>query len=137
MKSTQIIMSKVNRNDVCPCGSGKKYKKCCALKEAQKKQKRGLGLKGLGVNTKKAVTPMSSLATKVFSVLSSTMGSSQSSLSSRSVKTQQEGDSHVHGDSCGCHHAPEEEKSEERGYKTLEELIGIDSEPKTDTSCNI
>ena len=22
------------RNDPCPCGSGKKYKKCCALKEA-------------------------------------------------------------------------------------------------------
>ena len=24
----------VGRNDPCPCGSGKKYKKCCALKEA-------------------------------------------------------------------------------------------------------
>ena len=24
---------KVGRNDLCPCGSGKKYKKCCALKE--------------------------------------------------------------------------------------------------------
>ena len=24
---------KVNRNDACPCGSGKKYKKCCALKQ--------------------------------------------------------------------------------------------------------
>ncbi len=23
----------VGRNDPCPCGSGKKYKKCCALKE--------------------------------------------------------------------------------------------------------
>ena len=22
-------MSKIGRNDVCPCGSGKKYKKCC------------------------------------------------------------------------------------------------------------
>ncbi len=22
----------VGRNDPCPCGSGKKYKKCCALK---------------------------------------------------------------------------------------------------------
>ncbi|WP_286430353.1 DUF1186 domain-containing protein [Myroides odoratimimus] len=29
----QIINSqKVNRNDPCPCGSGKKYKKCCLLK---------------------------------------------------------------------------------------------------------
>lgn len=26
-------MSKVGRNDPCPCGSGKKYKKCCAEKE--------------------------------------------------------------------------------------------------------
>ena len=26
--------AKVGRNDPCPCGSGKKYKKCCALKGA-------------------------------------------------------------------------------------------------------
>jgi SEC-C motif-containing protein len=26
---------KVGRNDPCPCGSGKKYKKCCAGKETQ------------------------------------------------------------------------------------------------------
>lgn len=26
----------VGRNDPCPCGSGKKYKKCCELKEASK-----------------------------------------------------------------------------------------------------
>ena len=26
---------KVGRNDPCPCGSGKKYKKCCLLKESQ------------------------------------------------------------------------------------------------------
>jgi len=25
---------KVGRNEPCPCGSGKKYKKCCAIKEA-------------------------------------------------------------------------------------------------------
>ncbi|MBD3244209.1 MAG: hypothetical protein GF331_26695, partial [Chitinivibrionales bacterium] len=25
---------KVGRNDPCPCGSGKKYKKCCALSAA-------------------------------------------------------------------------------------------------------
>lgn len=24
---------RVGRNDPCPCGSGKKYKKCCLLKE--------------------------------------------------------------------------------------------------------
>ena len=27
--------TKVGRNDPCPCGSGKKYKKCCALKAAE------------------------------------------------------------------------------------------------------
>lgn len=27
------IMSKTGRNDPCPCGSGKKYKKCCLVKE--------------------------------------------------------------------------------------------------------
>lgn len=27
-------MKKVKRNDPCPCGSGKKYKKCCLLKES-------------------------------------------------------------------------------------------------------
>ena len=26
-------MGKIGRNDPCPCGSGKKYKKCCMLKE--------------------------------------------------------------------------------------------------------
>jgi len=28
-------MSKVGRNDPCPCGSGKKYKKCCEKKGAR------------------------------------------------------------------------------------------------------
>jgi hypothetical protein len=26
-------MSNTGRNDTCPCGSGKKYKKCCELKQ--------------------------------------------------------------------------------------------------------
>lgn len=30
-------MSKVGRNDPCPCGSGKKYKKCCAMKTPMQK----------------------------------------------------------------------------------------------------
>ncbi len=29
-----VIGAKTGRNDPCPCGSGKKYKKCCALKGA-------------------------------------------------------------------------------------------------------
>lgn len=26
---TPVIVEKTGRNDPCPCGSGKKYKKCC------------------------------------------------------------------------------------------------------------
>ncbi|HPC23371.1 MAG TPA: SEC-C metal-binding domain-containing protein [Phycisphaerae bacterium] len=26
----------IGRNDPCPCGSGKKYKKCCFLKDGKK-----------------------------------------------------------------------------------------------------
>ena len=28
-------MTKVGRNDPCPCGSGKKYKRCCLAKDEQ------------------------------------------------------------------------------------------------------
>jgi hypothetical protein len=28
-------MPKVGRNEACPCGSGKKYKRCCEAKEAR------------------------------------------------------------------------------------------------------
>lgn len=28
-----MTTAKAGRNDACPCGSGKKYKKCCELKE--------------------------------------------------------------------------------------------------------
>ncbi|MCI5052628.1 MAG: SEC-C domain-containing protein [Simkaniaceae bacterium] len=30
-------MTKPGRNDPCPCGSGKKYKKCCGAKQGPKK----------------------------------------------------------------------------------------------------
>ena len=33
-------MAKVGRNDPCPCGSGKKYKKCCLKKDHAKQQQR-------------------------------------------------------------------------------------------------
>ena len=32
-KHTLVVGKKIGRNDPCPCGSGKKYKKCCMLKE--------------------------------------------------------------------------------------------------------
>ena len=31
--SKQAVSHKVGRNDPCPCGSGKKYKKCCGANE--------------------------------------------------------------------------------------------------------
>lgn len=31
------MSEKVGRNDPCPCGSGKKYKSCCLMKQEQKK----------------------------------------------------------------------------------------------------
>ncbi len=30
---TVVVGRKIGRNDPCPCGSGKKYKQCCLLKE--------------------------------------------------------------------------------------------------------
>ncbi len=33
-------MSGVGRNDPCPCGSGKKYKKCCLIAAAVEQAKR-------------------------------------------------------------------------------------------------
>ena len=29
VKSAPVSVTKIGRNDPCPCGSGKKYKKCC------------------------------------------------------------------------------------------------------------
>jgi hypothetical protein len=26
-------MAKIGRNDLCPCGSGKKYKRCCMVRD--------------------------------------------------------------------------------------------------------
>jgi uncharacterized protein YecA (UPF0149 family) len=31
----KVVSGKIGRNDPCPCGSGKKYKKCCKDKEVQ------------------------------------------------------------------------------------------------------
>ncbi len=36
-------MPKVQRNDPCPCGSGKKYKQCCMLKERDQQSKTVVG----------------------------------------------------------------------------------------------
>ncbi len=36
------MSSKTGRNEPCPCGSGLKYKRCCALKEAEAASKSGV-----------------------------------------------------------------------------------------------
>jgi tetratricopeptide (TPR) repeat protein len=33
---TTVVTTRVGRNDLCPCGSGKKFKKCCDGKDARK-----------------------------------------------------------------------------------------------------
>jgi len=35
-------MEKVGRNDPCPCGSGKKFKKCCEMAKSKRLQTRVL-----------------------------------------------------------------------------------------------
>jgi hypothetical protein len=55
------MTQKVGRNDPCPCGSGKKYKKCCEEK-AQKKQFQAQVLTGstdkLSSFFKRSMTPV-------------------------------------------------------------------------------
>ena len=31
-RGMKLENKKIGRNELCPCGSGKKYKKCCLLK---------------------------------------------------------------------------------------------------------
>jgi hypothetical protein len=35
-------MAKTGRNDLCPCGSGRKFKKCCESKTSARRQSRVL-----------------------------------------------------------------------------------------------
>jgi len=44
-------MVKIGRNAPCPCGSGKKYKKCCLMSRAGKEQKKGSSTKFIPVYT--------------------------------------------------------------------------------------
>ena len=44
-------MVKIGRNAPCPCGSGKKYKKCCLLPKADKGQKYASSTKFIPVYT--------------------------------------------------------------------------------------
>ena len=44
-------MAKVSRNAPCPCGSGKKYKKCCLLRKNGKTQSAGQPMRFIPVYT--------------------------------------------------------------------------------------
>jgi tetratricopeptide (TPR) repeat protein len=44
-------MAKVSRNAPCPCGSGKKYKKCCLLSQDGKTQSAGQPMRFIPVYT--------------------------------------------------------------------------------------
>lgn len=89
---------KIQRNDPCPCGSGEKFKKCCAKKEQEQKQKRHMGL--LGRSTTNLSGSMKSIAGRVFKAI--TAPPSQHDASADALDQKQ------------------------HGYRTLEELIGIE-----------
>lgn len=111
---------KVNRNAPCPCGSGEKYKKCCAKKEMAQQQKRLSGLKGLSAKAL-SFNPMTTLAKKVFKVLSDTETPAADSLNKHKASSHHESSPH-HESSCGC------------GCTSLEELIGLDDKNVKPTS---
>jgi hypothetical protein len=99
-------MSKINRNDPCPCGSGKKYKKCCGLKEQQARKPRLANpLSALSQLSGDKGSPMS-LARRVFKVLTGTAQTPQ-------VPSQSEA----------------EPTPTPRSFSSLEELIGIEGAP--------
>ena len=42
-KKQPVKVTKIGRNDPCPCGSGKKYKQCCGRKKEPQEKKRNRG----------------------------------------------------------------------------------------------
>ena len=54
-KKKTSMQKKPKRNDPCPCGSGKKYKKCCMLKIMQEeKEKKSLSNRITALDPSKA-----------------------------------------------------------------------------------
>ena len=66
-------MKNIGRNQPCPCGSGKKYKKCCALKSPLQRRQFTNRLSGEGQST------LSKLSGMVSKNLSSTPSASSNS----------------------------------------------------------
>ena len=98
-------MNKISRNDSCPCGSGKKYKKCCGLREQQTRKPRlSNPFSAISKVAGGKGSPMD-LARRVFKVLTNT---SQTPAPAAPEPTP----------------APSP-----RSFSTLEELIGIEGTP--------
>ncbi len=102
-------MTKANRNDPCPCGSGKKYKKCCGLKELETHKPRLGGIRVMAPSANTAQNPSVNLARKVFKVLTASAGAPKEPEKTAVEVTTGE--------------VP-------KSYGTLEELIGIEGAPK-------
>ena len=98
-------MSKISRNDPCPCGSGKKYKKCCGLKEQQARRPRLSSPVSLLTRAAAEKGSPMAFARKVFKVLTNTARTPEPSSGEPSA-------------------APRP-----KGFSTLEELIGIEGTP--------
>jgi hypothetical protein len=102
-------MSKANRNDPCPCGSGKKYKKCCGVKEVECKKPRLGSVRPLLPDVSGSKSASLKLAQRVFKVLTSS-----SEVPKQPQKSSEEA-------------ALEQPQ---KSYGSLEELIGIEGAPK-------
>lgn len=108
-------MSKLNRNDPCPCGSGKKYKKCCELKDQERRRKKFEGIRGLRVDPmNQAKSPIRSLANHVLKVITEPL---------ENKPKKEETDLKAKEDSAP---SPGEKP---KTFSSLEELIGIDVKP--------
>jgi hypothetical protein len=99
-------MTKINRNDPCPCGSGKKYKKCCEIREKERSRKKFEGLRGLKMNPFKVSSPAQSLAKHVFKLVSEPISKKKKEEPSPLEDTPIPGE-------------------KPKSYGTLEELIGL------------
>jgi hypothetical protein len=61
----EAMNAKQQRNELCSCGSGKKYKKCCGLKDAKEAQSRNTLLRGMNQGTAAAYKDLSKSLFKV------------------------------------------------------------------------
>ena len=63
------MSNKSGRNELCSCGSNKKFKKCCGQKELQKKQEKAKAFKLGGFPLSSMGGAAKSLATRAFKVV--------------------------------------------------------------------